>query len=152
MTRTSRVAATVAVGLLLATACGANSGVGAELTSPPRPPRAEAPARPGPGGPDLSLPDLGEVDECLEVASVYAGLAFSAIGGPEAAQQARERLEELKARLPEDLHDDLDVVADTFDRIAEEGIFGGADALEDPAFEEANRAIEAYLREACGGG
>jgi hypothetical protein len=102
--------------------------------------------------PDLDLPDLGVAEDCLAVLETYAGLAASAIGGPEAAAEARAAAEELKTSLPEDLHDDLDVIADAYAGIAEDGFLDGLGSFDDPEFATANENINAYLQENCGGG
>jgi hypothetical protein len=88
----------------------------------------------------------------MEIAAAYGSLYFEALGGADGAEQAREKAEELKSVLPEDLHDDIDVVAETIGQVAEEGLFSGTDALSSPEYLEADQAITAYLDEQCGSG
>lgn len=99
-----------------------------------------------------SIPGLGELGDCMEIAAAYGSLYFEALGGADGAEQAQEKAEELKSVLPEDLHDDIDVVAETIGQVAEEGLFSGTDALSSPEYLEADQAITAYLDEQCGGG
>ena len=99
-----------------------------------------------------SIPGLGELGDCMEIAAAYGSLYFEALGGADGAEQAQEKAEELKSVLPEDLHDDIDVVADTIGQVAEEGLFSGSDALSSPEYLEADQAITAYLDEQCGSG
>jgi hypothetical protein len=99
-----------------------------------------------------SIPGLGELGDCMEIAAAYGSLYFEALGGADGAEQAQEKAEELKSVLPEDLHDDIDIVAETIGQVAEEGLFSGSDALSSPEYLEADQAITAYLDEQCGGG
>lgn len=99
--------------------------------------------------PDMS--DMGALGDCLQVASTWAGLALSALGSPEDAKKARDQAEELKSSLPADLHDDLDTVAEAYATVAEKGLIEGADALDTPEFNKANKNIEAYLDKTCSG-
>jgi hypothetical protein len=158
---------TLAALVLSLGACSRDDGaLGPEVTSPPREssgsdsrdPEGDSSDRGNssePGAestPDTSLPDLGDLDDCVGLAGTYAGLAFSVIGGPDAAAEAQPVIDELRPRLPEDLQDDLDVVADAFTRIVEDGVLEGIGALADSDFQEANGNITDYLQENCLGG
>lgn len=159
---------TLAVLVLSLGACSRDDGaLGPEVTSPPRE-SAGSDSRDSEGGssdrgnsserddadatPDTSLPDLGDLDDCVGLAGTYAGLAFSVIGGPDAAAEAQPVIDELRPRLPEDLQEDLDVVADAFTRIVEDGVLEGIAALADSDFQEANGNVTGYLQENCLGG
>ena len=58
-------------------------------------------------------------------------------------------MEGLADELPEDLQDDLAVVADAFGAIAEEGVVDGGSELTTSEFREANQNILGYLRDDC---
>ena len=108
------------------------------------------------GSSDTSIPDLGSVagsmGSCMEVAGAYASLALGALGGPEGAKKSQQQAEQLKQKLPAELADDIDVVAQTFGKIADQGFLDGAGALNDPEFTKANRNITDYLQTTCSGG
>jgi len=110
----------------------------------------------GSGGSNSTLPDLGSIaggmGDCLEVAGSYAGLALGVLDGADGAKKSQKQAEQLKAKLPADLSDDIDVVAATFGRIAKAGVLDGASELNDPAFTKANDNITNYLQSECGGG
>lgn len=151
------VAALLAVFAVAAPACGGDDEEPASASSDQRETATTADSgdsgSEGDGG-DTSVPDLsdlGNMGECLEIAGTWANIALAALGGPEDAERAREQAEDLKSSLPEDLHDDIDTVADGFATVAEEGIMN-SEALESPEFEKANDAIDQYLTETCGGG
>lgn len=91
----------------------------------------------------------GGVARCGEILRAYGSLAATAIQGVDAAANARDTLEGLAGELPEDLQDDLTVVADAFGAIAEEGVVQGASALATTEFREANENILGYLRDDC---
>ncbi len=112
---------------------------------------------------DTSLPDLGDLDdledldmgnleECMSIGVTYAGLALSVLGGEDAAKEALGEVDELKTKFPDELEDDLDVVADAYAKVAEDGFIEGGEAMETDEFKEADANIQAYLEEACGGG
>lgn len=106
-----------------------------------------------PGLDDLeeAIPPLGELGDCLEIAAAYGSLYFEALGGGEGADNAKEKAEELKEVLPEDLHDDIDVIAAAIGQVAEEGLFNGSEALDTPEYQTADEAITSYLNEQCDG-
>jgi hypothetical protein len=91
----------------------------------------------------------GGLARCGEILRAYGNLAATAIQGEDAAAKARDTLEGLADELPEDLQDDLTVVADAFGTIAEEGVVQGAAALTTSEFREANENILGYLRDDC---
>jgi hypothetical protein len=91
----------------------------------------------------------GGLARCGEILRAYGDLAATAIQGEDAAVNAQETLEGLADELPEDLQDDLTVVADAFGTIAAEGVVAGASALTTSEFREANENILGYLRDDC---
>jgi hypothetical protein len=91
----------------------------------------------------------GGLARCGEILRAYGDLAATAIQGEDAAANARDTLEGLADELPEDLQDDLTVVADAFGTIADEGVVQGASALTTSEFREANENILGYLRDDC---
>jgi hypothetical protein len=91
----------------------------------------------------------GGLARCGEILRAYGNLAATAIQGEDAAANAQETLEGLADELPEDLQDDLTVIADAFGTIADEGVVQGASALITSKFREANENILGYLRDDC---
>jgi hypothetical protein len=91
----------------------------------------------------------GGLARCGEILRAYGSLAATAIQGADAAANARDTLEGLADELPEDLQDDLTVVAEAFGAIADEGVVQGASALATTEFREANENILGYLRDDC---
>ena len=157
-TRLVAAAALVAIVGLAAPACSGDDTVesGAQKTSEPREQSSDGSGGSDGGSSDSTLPDFGDVagdmGDCLDAAGVYFTLALTAIQGEEGATKAQQQAEELKAQLPEDLQDDIDVVADTFGKIAQEGFLDGAGELNDPEFTAANQNITDYLQTTCSGG
>lgn len=105
-------------------------------------------------GPDLgditeSVPGLENLGDCFDLATAYSSLYLQALSGD--AAEAQQKAEELKDQLPEELHDELDVVAAAIGEVAEEGPLGGSSALSTPEYQEADTAITDYLQQECGG-
>ncbi len=180
MRRTAIAVAAFAVVALGATGCSSSPDqVTASMVSPPRPevPSELAPLDPGgpsdpsdPADPFGELPEgfedfgsgiddmfeqfeseLGVAGECLELLMKYAELMASSFGALPGSNGRDAVVDELRAALPENLHDDLQVVADALESLEHDG-FAGATALADPAFLEANDAIVAWLQSSCDGG
>jgi hypothetical protein len=104
---------------------------------------------------DGSIPDFdefGDLGDCMSQATAYASLAMSALGGDDSGKSAEKALKEMKATLPKDLHDDLDVLADAYKKVAKDGFIEGGEAMDTPEFQQADEAISAYFEETCGGG
>ncbi len=92
--------------------------------------------------------ELGVAGDCLDLLMKYAELISASVGmgtgsDPEAI------ISELRAAMPSDLHDELQIVADAFAQFEREGL-GGAAVFTDPAFLEANDAIMSWLTTECG--
>jgi hypothetical protein len=120
-----------------------------ELRSTPGPADPGHDFDPGPDRPDVSVPDLDDLADCIEQAADYASLAMLALGGEDPDSMANTALDQLRSSLPEDLRDDLQVVADAYRQVAEQGIGAGVDALASPEFDRANSAITQYLARNC---
>jgi hypothetical protein len=60
-------------------------------------------------------------------------------------------IDELRQQVPDELQDELDVVAATLEEAGDGGFFDATDALSDPEFNEANDAIAAWITAECGG-
>lgn len=153
--RWAAVAATLLVALV-APACGGDdetAETGAEKSSEER--RTTTTAEDSEDGSEGTIPDfgdeLGDVGDCLEAAAAYASLALSALSSEDGAAEAQKQAEALKDQLPEELHDEIDVVAEAFGKVSSEGLIEGAEALDSPEFNKANGAIEEYFTETCGG-
>ncbi len=99
-----------------------------------------------------SMPDFSQLGECMNAGLAYAGLAFSAMGGPDGAKMAKEAAASMKETLPKDLHDELEVVTKAFASVAEKGIMEGSKLLDSKEFEKADDAISKYFDEVCGEG
>jgi hypothetical protein len=102
-----------------------------------------------PGDITESIPGLENLGDCFDLATAYSSLYVQAISGD--AAEAQKQAEELKAQLPEDLHDDIDVVAAAIGEVAEEGPLSGSSALTTPEYQDADSAITDYLQKECGG-
>ena len=177
MRRTAIAVVALAVVALAATGCSSSpEQVTASKTSPPRPEvRSELapddPAVPSvpddPSDPFGELPEgfedngsgiddmldqfeseLGVAGRCLDLLMKYASLLGSAFGALPGESDRDAVLDELRATLPSDLHDDLQTIADGLESVERDG-FAGAGALTDPAFIDANDAIVSWLQSSC---
>lgn len=153
--RSRLVVAAVLLGMvaLVAPACsdGNSAASGNEKTSGTRPTSTTEPR-----SSDPTIPDLGSVGgtmgQCMQVVATYTSLALGVVDGPEGARKSQKEAEQLKKQLPPELTDDIDVVAATFGKIADQGILDGLGGLDDPAFTQANKNITDYLQTNCSGG
>jgi hypothetical protein len=102
----------------------------------------------GGGEPSDTRADGGLAD-CAEILKSYGSLAVTALKGKDAAASAEKTLKDLEGKLPADLRDDLEVVANAFGAIAEKGVVLGAKELTSGDFLEANKNILGYLRTDC---
>jgi hypothetical protein len=103
---------------------------------------------------DMSIPDMsdfGDLGDCMTQATAYASIALSALGGDNSGVSAENALAEMKSSLPDDLKDDIEVVANAYRTVAEEGFIEGGEAMDTPEFEEADAAISKYFEDTCGG-
>ncbi|MFZ4518928.1 MAG: hypothetical protein ACOYOP_11090 [Microthrixaceae bacterium] len=165
-TRTSGNAVALATALLLLgalTGCASPSVTieRGEMTSTarPAPPSREQPSEPdsgggsggGEGGGTLpGLPDSQQLEDCADLASAFFGLTAGVIGGPDTLQSAVDDLDKVRDQFPQSVQDDLDVVIDAYQVVAEQGVLEGADELTSQEFLDANTAITDFLQEQCG--
>lgn len=94
--------------------------------------------------------ELGVGGECLDLLLTYSELMAGAFGMAPAGDRAAT-VAELRAALPSDLHDELDVVVGALEAVEGQG-FSGTGALADPAFISANDAIVAWLTDCAPAG
>jgi len=102
------------------------------------------------GGDTDLIPGEGRFEDCMEVGLTYAGIYLSALGAAsDADREAIQRsLDEVKGKVPQDIQDDLQVVADGIaqaDGFAEIGEF-----FESEEYKQADENITRYLEETCG--
>jgi hypothetical protein len=95
------------------------------------------------------LDDLDNLGDCLEVSLTYAGLFLSLLPGAEVdSAEIEQSLDEIRGSVPEDVQDDLDVIADGLaDADSYEDV---SDFLDSDEFTEADANINAYFEEECG--
>jgi hypothetical protein len=102
------------------------------------------------GGDTDLIPGEGRFEDCLEVGMTYAGIYLSALGlaTEEDRKQLEQTVEDIKGKVPEDIKDDLQVVADG---IAEaDGLTGISEFFETDEYKQADENIQRYLEETCG--
>jgi hypothetical protein len=116
---------------------------------------------------DLSVPDFGNLDECLEIAGAYASLSLAffggALGGEDVdVEQVIGQVEDVRDEAPDDVAEAFDVALETYQEVFE-NLGGDLDAVDflDPdtaealeplssdEFNEANETVSAYLDEVC---
>jgi hypothetical protein len=98
----------------------------------------------------LDLSDLGGFGNCVEIGAAYASIYLNALGaGDEQTKAELEKtLDQLKGEVPEDVRDDLQVIADGIARsknLVEVGEF-----FDSEEYTKANANIERYINEQCG--
>jgi hypothetical protein len=99
---------------------------------------------------ELDLSNLGGLGNCLEIGAAYASVHLNALGaGDEQTRAELEKtLDQLKGELPDDIRDDLQVIADGIARsknLVEVGEF-----FDSEEYTKANANIERYINEQCG--
>lgn len=102
------------------------------------------------GGDTDLVPGEGSFEDCLEVGLTYAGIYLSALGlaTEEDRKQLEQTVEDIKGKVPEDIQDDLQVIADG---IAEaDGLAGISEFFETDEYKQADENIQRYLEETCG--
>ena len=177
MRRAAIAVVALAVVALGATGCSSSpEQVTASKTSPPRPEARSELAPDDPSVPSVpddptdsfdELPDgfedngsgiddmldqfeseLGVAGRCFDLLTKYATLLGSAFGALPGGSDRETVVEELRATLPADLHDELQTISDGLESVERDG-FAGAGALVDPAFIDANDAIVTWLQSSC---
>ncbi len=101
--------------------------------------------------PDMGLPDMGKLNDCMEIATQWGNTAAQAMGGPDAAKKVQTALDTVKPKIPSNLRHDFDIVAAGFKTLAEKGVMEGSSVLTSPEFTDSTRKIGAYLQQACTG-
>jgi hypothetical protein len=153
------IAGAVLLGVVALTvpACSNGNSVasGSQKTSETRPQGSSSDGGSTDGGSPTTFPDLGsvggKVGECMQVVATYTSLALGVVDGPDGAKKAQQEAEALKSKLPPELTGDIDVVAATFGKIADQGILDGVSGLNDPEFTRANQNITDFLQKNCVG-
>ncbi len=156
----------LAFGALLVPACGGDDGETASATSDDTESTDSGSDSSDSSDSDSTddIPDPSELDDlvdeipglddelgdCLSQAAAFSSLYFEALGGEDGAKEAQRKAEELKDLLPDDLHDDIDVISEAIGQVAEEGLLSGTDAMETDEFNTATDNINAYFEDECG--
>jgi len=99
---------------------------------------------------EMNLDDVlgGDFGNCMEVGAQYASVLMAVLGGDEAMQQAMDDLDAIKGEVPEDIQDDLDVIASGL--ADTNGIIEAGEFMDSDEYKEADKNITAYLEETCG--
>lgn len=122
------------------------------------------------GGIDDAIGDLpDDAETCLEIGLAYAGLGIGMLGSAFGAdtgdvEELNRQLEELETKVPDEIADDFQIVADAFaefgnamtstggnilDPATQQALEEASEALEAPEVTEAQANIEAYLEREC---
>lgn len=97
---------------------------------------------------DDSMPDLGNLGDCMNVAVTYGGLFLNILGGSSAdVEKAKQELEQMKSEVPEEIQDDLDVIASGL--TPDKNIMELGEFMDSDEFKEADANIQKYLDENC---
>ncbi|WP_208026942.1 hypothetical protein [Rhabdothermincola sediminis] len=99
---------------------------------------------------ELDLSNLGGLGNCLEIGAAYASVHLNALGAGDEQTRAelQKALDDLEGELPDDIRDDLQVIADGISRsknLVEVGEF-----FDSEEYTKANANIERYINEECG--
>lgn len=153
---------------LVAPACSNSPGeISASMTSDVRPtaPTDESPAPdeptgneliPGTGDPGGQFGDLaaglGDLGDCAELGLAYSQLVVIAFTSDDPGAEIDAVIDELKGKVPAELQDQLQTVADTLADAGDGGILDATGAMSDPAFRSANEAITNWISSQCTGG
>lgn len=109
------------------------------------------------GSSDSSLPDLGDLpgdtEGCIALGLAIGSSAAAGIGvgDPAELKKLEEEFAQYQEQVPEELRDDLQVMQEAFQKVADEGFVAGGEAMSTPEFESAQANIETYMNENCGG-
>jgi len=94
------------------------------------------------------VPALGDLGDCLEVSLTYAGLFLGAtFATDEQMAEIEQSLEEIKGKVPADIQDDMEVIAQGM--ADADGIVGLGEFMDSDEFKEADANIQAYFEETC---
>jgi len=92
---------------------------------------------------------LGDLGDCAELGLAYGQLVIIAFASDDPGTEIDAVIGELKDKVPAELQDDLQVVADTFADAGDGGILDATGAMSDPAFSTANGAITDWISTQC---
>lgn len=97
---------------------------------------------------DDSMPNLGNLGDCMNVAVTYGGLFLNILGGNSAdVEKAKEELEKMKSEVPEEIQGDLDVIASGL--TPDKNIMELGEFMDSEEFKTADANIQKYLDENC---
>ncbi len=102
--------------------------------------------------PESDVTSSGQLVDCFKQASTFSKMFTGILTSPDTAKDAQLQAEELKKVLPENLHDDIDVISKAIGEVAEKGVANGSEAMGTPEYESAVRAIGDYFAKECPGG
>ena len=95
---------------------------------------------------------LGDLGDCADLGLAYSQLVIIAFTSEDPAAEIDGVIGELEGQVPDELKDDLQVVADTFAEAGDGGIMDATAAMSDPEFSAANEAITDWISTQCAGG
>ncbi|HBX76005.1 MAG TPA: hypothetical protein DEG43_00025 [Acidimicrobiaceae bacterium] len=114
----------------------------------------EIPSQPSETFPDLEnipLPDLGDLDACLELTSQLALLQLSGVGDDTSVDIDKIE-QQIKELVPEDLRDEVEVIADGAREMKDEGIIKAGTVMNRKEFVQASEALYNYATTSCQAG
>lgn len=103
-----------------------------------------------------TIPDIGDlpgnIEACVELATAMSSMAGS-ITGQSIPQESQDRIDEIKASLPDDVRDAVETVVSAYEKVGEAGgdFMEAADAVSSPEFEAATNRLSEYLAANCEG-
>ena len=95
---------------------------------------------------------LGDLGDCADLGLAYSQLVIIAFTSEDPAAEIDAVIDELKGQVPDELRDDLQIVADTFADAGDGGILDATGAMSEPEFSAANEAITNWISTQCAGG
>lgn len=100
-------------------------------------------------GSDSSIPDLGNLGDCLEVSLSYASLFLgAAFATDDQKAELEQQLDEIRGKVPADIQDDLDTIRQGMENT--DGIVELGEYLDSDEFKDADANVQAYFEETCG--
>ncbi|KLR61414.1 hypothetical protein IMCC26207_108255 [Actinobacteria bacterium IMCC26207] len=94
---------------------------------------------------------LGDLSNCASLGLAYSQLIAVAYTSDNADAEIDQVLGELQSKAPEDLQDELELVAQTLKDAAGGDFLESTNALSDPEFMKANEAVVTWISTECGG-
>lgn len=101
-----------------------------------------------------SLPDINSLtpligEECSAAFAAYTAIAVTAFGSPSETEDATRQLEQLKDRVPANIAEDINILAEAFGSISKDGIMAAGEKMSTPEFERASNELDAYFSNGC---